>query len=95
MKRLLTIAGFLTILILIGFGVTKVLNIQQIEENERDLDSYHAGSIIIYILCGIGLIVVAFFTYHFHIVAGLLPFGLGISTLGYGIYLALIKFGYM
>jgi hypothetical protein len=90
MKQKALLAAISLIIVLALFG-TKVLNIQNMEENGRDASSYSDASAIIYILAGIGMIFVAWKTYHFHLIVGIIPFGLGISLLFYGLYVCWAK----
>jgi len=72
------------------FG-TKILNIQNMEASGRDASSYHDFSGWIYLICGILLCLVAYWTYKVHIVAGIIPIGFGISSLAYGLYILMAK----
>lgn len=68
---------------------TKVVNAPTVAET--DAASYNETVIVGYIVMGIAMIIVAFWTYRIHIVAGMIPWGLGLSVLGYGLYLAVCK----
>ena len=72
------------------FG-TKILNIKNMEEEGRDASSYHDISAYVYVIVGILLSLVAFWTYKIHIVAGIIPWGIGLSCLVYGLYILWAK----
>ena len=83
--------GVLSIIAIIALACTHILNIQNMENQDRNVDSYHDWSPYIYIFCGIIFMIVAFFTYRFHILAGVIPIGMGMLLLSYGVYIALVK----
>jgi len=89
--RKVIIIGFLSLFAMALLGFTKVLNAPHILETEGV--SYSDISAIIYVVAGLLLIFIAFFTYKFHFVAGIIPFLLGISCLLYGLFICFVKFG--
>jgi len=89
-RKAIVISIISIIVVLLLFG-TKVLNIQNMEEMGRDASSYHDISAYIYTICGLLMILVAFWTYRVHIVAGIIPFGLGAGCLFYGLYILWAK----
>lgn len=92
MKKTLTIAGIIGIIAIILFFAIKISSITYIEDHDRDVDSFGDIPIALTIFSGILLIITAFLTYHLHILLGIIPFGIGISTLLMGIYLAWCKY---
>ena len=91
MIRKAALIGFLSIAVVLALMGTKVLNAPHVIET--DATSYSDASAIIYVLCGIALIFIAFWTYKFHFIAGIIPFGIGFSCLFYGILVCFVKFG--
>ena len=91
MIKKVVIISMISIIVIITLACTKVLNITNMEEEGRDASSYHDVSAIIYVVSGLLLCIVAFWTYRIHIVAGIIPWGLGLSCLGYGLYLCWAK----
>ena len=87
----LKILGVLSIIAIIGLACTNVLNIQNMETSGRDAGSYHDISPYIYVFAGLVFVVTAWFTYHFHFLAGIIPLGMGILSLVYGLYLLWVK----
>lgn len=85
------IISIFSILVVILLFATKVINIQHMEATGNNADSYSDISAYIYVFCGIMLTITGIFTYRIHKVAGILPIGLGISLLGYGIYILSAK----
>jgi len=93
MKKIVTIIGALSIIAVMALATTYYLNVKNIEEKDRNVESYHDYSPYIYMFFGVVALISAYFTFHFHVVAGIIPFGLGALSLIYGLYLALIKGG--
>ena len=86
-KKIAVISCISILVILLLFG-TKILNIQNMEAQGRNADSYHDLSGYIYVFCGIMLCLIAFWAYRFHFaLGGILPWGIGISSLIYGLYI--------
>jgi len=93
-KAIITaLIAIIGIIVVLSLTTTKVMNVQNIEENDRNIDSFHEYSPAIYTIAGILMVISAFFTYRFHIIAGIIPFGLGLTLAGYGAYLLSIQFG--
>lgn len=90
MKKLFII-GFLSLFAMALLGFTKVLNAPHIMETEGA--SYSDVSAVIYVVAGLMLIFIAFFTYKLHFIAGIIPFLLGVSCLLYGLFICFVKFG--
>jgi hypothetical protein len=88
MKKVILISMLSILVVALSVG-TKVINAPTVAET--DAASYNEMVIIGYIVMGAAMILVAFWTYRVHIVAGLIPWGLGLSVLGYGLYLAMCK----
>jgi len=76
----------------VGLTFTKYLNVQQIE-NTGDADSYHDLSALIYVAIGILMVISGLLTYKLthHIGAIIIPVGLGITLLMYGLYICSVK----
>ena len=90
MKKAIIIS-ILSIIALILLFSTKVVNIQHMESQDDPASSYSEYSAIIYVLAGLMLIFIAFWTFKIHIVAGIIPFGIGFSALVYGVYICYAK----
>jgi hypothetical protein len=88
MKKIILISMLSILVVALSVG-TKVINAPTVAETNAA--SYNEMVIIGYIVMGAAMILVAFLTYRVHIVAGLIPWGLGLSVLGYGLYLAVCK----
>ena len=91
MIKKVVLISMISIFVVIALFGTKILNIQNMEAEGRDASSYHDLSAIIYLVCGLLLCVVAFWTYKIHIVAGIIPWGLGLGALIYGLYICYAK----
>jgi hypothetical protein len=87
-KKVILISMISLIIVALSVG-TKVINAPTVAET--DAASYDEMVITGYIIMGVLMILVAFWTYRIHIVAGIIPWGLGLSALGYGLYLAYCK----
>jgi len=85
------IISILSLIVVLSLFATKVINIQHMEAEDNNADSYSDISAYIYVICGVILIGIAFWTYRIHIVAGIIPFGFGFGTLMYGLYICYAK----
>lgn len=86
------IIAILSLIVVLGLAGTKILNVQSIEEHGRNADSYHDLSAVSYVVLGLLMLIIAFFAFRLHVVAGILPIGLGIGLLLYGLYICWVKF---
>jgi len=91
MIKKVIIISMISIIVVLALLGTKILNIQNMEQQGRDASSYSDISAYVYVISGILMCLVAFWTYKIHIVAGILPWGLGISVLVYGLYILWAK----
>lgn len=91
MIKKIVFISMVSLLVVVALTSTKVLNVINIEESGRDASSFHDISAIIYTISGFLLCLVAFWTYRIHIVAGIIPWGLGITLFAYGLYLCWVK----
>jgi len=91
MIRKAIVISMISILVVIALAGTKLLNISNMEAEGRDASSYHDLSAVIYVVCGLLLCLIAFWTYKIHIVAGIIPWGIGLGCLGYGLYICYAK----
>ena len=80
MKMKIIISALSIIAILLMFS-GKFITIGHVESNERDADSFSEISLILGVFAGAIMIFVAFWTFRIHIVAGIIPFGVGFSIL--------------
>lgn len=87
-KKVILISMLSLLVVALSVG-TKVINAPTVAET--DAASYNELVIVGYVVMGLAMIVVAFWTYRVHIVAGIIPWGLGLSVLGYGLYLMYCK----
>ena len=92
-KVIVTIIGFMGVIAAVLLICTHVLNISNIEDRDRDVDSYHPLSPLIYLFAGIVLVITSLGTFLIHPVAGMLPFITGLGLFIYGAYLELIMLG--
>ena len=90
MKMKIIISALSIIAILLIFG-GRFITIGYVESNERDADSFSEISLWMGVVAGLIMIVVAFWTFRIHIVAGIIPFGVGFSVLMICIYLLWCK----
>lgn len=88
MKIIISILSIIAILLIFG---GKFVTIGYVESNERDADSFSEMSLWMGVIAGIIMIFVAFWTFKIHIVAGIIPFGVGAATLGICAYLLWCK----
>lgn len=84
------ISALSIIAILLMFG-GKIVTIGYVESNERDADSFSEVSLWMGVFGGVIMIFVAFWTFRIHIVAGIIPFGVGASVLMICFYLLWCK----
>ena len=80
MKMKIIISALSIIAILLVFG-GKFVTIGYVESNERDADSFSEISLWMGVIAGVIMILVAWWTFKIHIVAGIIPFGVGFSVL--------------
>ena len=88
MKIIISALSILAI-ILLTFG--KVATFNYVESNDRDVQSFSTVAIWTGIISGIIMVFVAFWTFRIHIVAGIIPFGVGASLVVYCVYLLWCK----
>jgi len=89
-KKLVFISIISLIAVMLLFG-TKVINIEHMEATDDDASSYSDISAYIYVVAGVMICFVAFWTYKIHIVAGIIPFGMGFGAVFYGLYILYAK----
>jgi len=87
-RKAILISVLSIIVVALSFG-TKVVNAPTVAET--DAASYDEYVIIGYIIMGLLMLFISIWTYKLHIVAGIIPFGLGFAALSYGIYIAMCK----
>ena len=80
MKMKIIISALSIIAIILMFG-GKFATIEHVETNDRDAESFSETSLWMGVAAGIIMIFVAFWTFKIHIVAGIIPFGVGFATL--------------
>ena len=88
MKIIISALSILAI-ILLTFG--KVATFNYVESNDRDVQSFSTVAIWTGIISGIIMVFVAFWTFRIHIVAGIIPFGVGASLVVYCVFLLWCK----
>ena len=88
MKILISALSIIAVILLFA---GKFVTIGHVESNERDVDSFSTWSIAMGLVAGLIMIFVAFWTFKIHIVAGIIPFGVGFSLAGYCAYLLWCK----
>ena len=75
---IISILSIIAVLLLFG---GRVVTIGHVESNERDAHSFSSLSLWMGVFAGLLMIIVALWTYRIHIVAGIIPFGVGASVL--------------
>lgn len=85
------IISALSVLAIILMFSGKFISVSYIESNERDVDSFSPIAMYTGLTAGILLVIIAFWTYRIHIVAGIIPFGVGAGLLLYCGYLLWCK----
>ena len=80
MKKTIIISALSILAVLLMFG-GKFVTIDYVESNDRDADSFSEVSLWMGVFAGILMMLVAFWTFRVHIVAGIIPFGVGASVL--------------
>ena len=95
MKKHAIAIAIIGIIVVLAMTSTKVLNVQNIEENDRDIDSFHDWNPTIYTIVGILMVISAWWTFHFHFIPGMIQYGLGGTLTAYGVYLLLIQLGFL
>ena len=88
MKIIISVLSIIAILLMFG---GKFVTIGHVESNDRDADSFCETSLWMGVVAGIIMIFVAFWTFKIHIVAGIIPFGVGFATLSICAYLLWCK----
>ena len=88
MKIIISILSIIAIVLLLA---GRFVTISYIETNERDVDSFSETALWLGAFAGLIMIIVAFWTFRIHIVAGIIPFGVGFSVLVYSLYLLWCK----
>lgn len=88
MKIIISALSVLAVILLFG---SRFVTIGYVETNDRDADSFSSYSLAMGLLAGIIMIFVAFWTYKVHIVAGIIPFGVGASVIMVCAYLLWCK----
>ena len=76
--------SLIAVLLLMG---SKAFTVSYVESNNRDADSFSSTALWMGVTAGILMLGVAVWTYKVHIVAGIIPFGVGATTLGVCAYL--------
>ena len=89
-KKAIIISALSIIAILLMFG-GKFITIGHVESIDRDADSFSSISLWMGVIAGLIMIFVAFWTFRIHIVAGIIPFGVGASVLMICAYLLWCK----
>jgi len=85
-KKAILISMISIIAVLLLFA-GRFVTIGHVELNDRDADSFSTIALWMGVISGLLMIMVAFWTYRIHIVAGIIPFGVGFSALAYCLYL--------
>lgn len=90
MKKILTI---LSLLVIIALVFSKGVNMQNMMEENNNGDSYADISAYIYVFAGIALTYIAYCTVGLNIKnpLAIIPYGIGISSLIYGLFLLSVK----
>ncbi len=84
--KILALLGTVAVVLLF---ITKLLNAPHILATNGA--SYDPISAVLYVVAGCILVFVAWKTYHYHVVVGIVPFGLGVGALAYGILVLYAK----
>jgi len=89
--KMAIIISALSILALILMFFGRVVTVTHVESNDRDVDSFSTVALWAGVASGFLMIFVAFWTYKLHIVAGIIPFGVGAGLILYCGYLLWCK----
>lgn len=92
-KKIAIILAVISIISVVALTGTKFLNVKNMEEQGGDASSYHEMSAVLYIVVGILMMTSGIITFYLtkHISAFIIPFGLGVTLLGYGFYICYLK----
>ena len=90
MKMTIIISALSILAILLMFS-GKFLSVDYIESNDRNVDSFSPIAMWTGLIAGILLVIISIWTFRVHIVAGIIPFGVGVSLLLYCAYLLWCK----
>jgi len=90
MKMKVIIAA-LSILAIVLLTCGKIATFNYVESNDRDVHSFSTVAMLTGITAGVIMVFVAFWTFRIHIVAGIIPFGVGASLVVYCAYLLWCK----
>ena len=88
MKIIISMLSIIAILLIFG---GKFVTIGHVESNERDADSFSTVSLWMGVIAGLIMLFVSLWTFRIHIVAGIIPFGVGASILMICAYLLWCK----
>ncbi len=88
MKKVAIVTILSILVVLLSFG-TKIINAPTVAETEAA--SYNDITIIAYVVMGVFMILLALISSRFHPVTALMPLGLGITMLGYALWVAYCK----
>jgi len=87
MIKKVILISIISMIAILGLLSLKIVNIQHMEATDNNAESYSDISGYGYIIFGLMVFLVAIWTYKIHIVAGAIPIFLGLSAIGYGIYI--------
>jgi len=92
-RKIALVLSVISLICVVALTGTKFLNIGQMEISDDNASSYHDLSPVIYAMVGILMMFSGYLTWRVssHISAFILPFGLGITCLGYGLYILYAK----
>jgi len=85
------IIAALSILAIVLLSCGKLATFNYVESNDRDVHSFSTVAMLTGIAAGVIMVFVAFWTFKIHIVAGIIPFGVGASLVVYCAYLLWCK----
>jgi len=88
MKIIISMLSIIAILLIFG---GKFVVIGYVESNNRDVDSFSEISLWMGVVAGAIMIFIAWWTFRIHIVAGIIPFGIGSSVLLVCVYILWCK----
>lgn len=91
MIKMTIIISALSILALVLMFSGRLITVDHVEANDRNVESFSTLALWMAVASGILMVVVAFWTFKLHIIAGIIPFGVGAGLIVYCSYLLWCK----
>lgn len=91
MIKMAIIISAISILALVLMFSGRIITVEHVESNDRDVDSFSTVALWMAVASGCLMVIVAWWTFKLHIIAGIIPFGVGAGLIVYCGYLLWCK----